>query len=127
MRCTQAITACHAACYCFAPCAAVSPDFRWVSYCVRFKMELLKCDTLSFRSLRPEDAELLFDKAFSDSSVTDFLQWERHSNIQETEILVTEMVRLHIEQEKYLGFHIEDIGLSNANLQPLINKIIHFI
>ncbi len=81
-------------------------------------MEPLKRDTLSFRSLRLEDAELLFDKAFSDSSVTEFLQWDTHSNIQETEILVTEMVRLHTEQEKYFwiassSMRQEPIGLGS--------------
>jgi len=58
-------------------------------------------EELSFRKVARSDAQLLFENAFSIASVTEYLQWDCHSSIVETEGLLSEMVSLHESGEKY--------------------------
>lgn len=54
-----------------------------------------------FRELCHSDAPLLFAGAFGDESVTRFLQWDTHRAVEETRLLVDEMVGQHKRKEKF--------------------------
>ena len=56
---------------------------------------------LFFRPLIKLDVQTLFEEAFSDPETTRYLQWDTHHTIDETQILVKEMIDKHKRGEKY--------------------------
>jgi len=50
---------------------------------------------LYYTAIEHSDALELYKGAFSHSSITEYLQWECHKSLTETEALVNQMVQLH--------------------------------
>lgn len=64
-------------------------------------MKPFENDSLSFRRVSRGDVGLLFGQAFGDNCVSEYLQWDTHIELQETESLVAEMLGLHESGEKF--------------------------
>jgi RimJ/RimL family protein N-acetyltransferase len=57
--------------------------------------------TIHFRELNLSDVSVFHNGAFGTPEVTEYLQWETHTETAETEVLVEEMIDLHQREAKY--------------------------